>query len=183
MAISSMTGFARIEGQAVGCSWTWELRSVNGKGLEMRSRLPAGFEALEPRVRERVAATLKRGNIGASLTIAWTERPAGVRVNTEALQQIVALIPDIQRRLPGCQPPSPEGLLGLRGIIEIVDEQPTEETKAALSEAILNGLDQALGSLAAMRREIWVARLSRHPLLNLGRKQVDAILPHWHLAA
>lgn len=153
MAISSMTGFARTEGQAAGCSWTWEVRSVNGKGLEVRSRLPAGFEALEPRVREHVAATLKRGNVGANLTVTWIERPAGVRVNTEALHQIVALLPDIQRRLPGCRPPSPDGLLGLRGIIEIVDEQPTEETRAALDEAILDGLDRALGSLAAMRRE------------------------------
>jgi uncharacterized protein (TIGR00255 family) len=148
-----MTGFARTEGQSAGCSWTWEVRSVNGKGLEVRSRLPAGFEALEPQVRQRIAGTLKRGNIGANLTVAWIERPAGVRVNTEALHQIVALLPDIQRRLPDCLPPSPEGLLGLRGIIEIVDEQPTEETRAALDEAILDGLNQALGSLAAMRRE------------------------------
>ena len=153
MAISSMTGFARTEGQSAGCSWTWEVRSVNGKGLEVRSRLPAGFEALEPQVRQRIAGTLKRGNIGANLTVAWIERPAGVRVNTEALHQIVALLPDIQRRLPDCLPPSPDGLLNLRGIIEIVDEQPTEETRAALDEAILDGLDRALGSLAAMRRD------------------------------
>ncbi len=153
MAISSMTGFARTEGQSAGCSWTWEVRSVNGKGLEVRSRLPAGFEALEPQVRQRIAGTLKRGNIGANLTVAWIERPAGVRVNTEALHQIVALLPDIQRRLPDCLPPSPDGLLNLRGIIEIVDEQPTEETRAALDEAILDGLDQSLGSLAAMRRD------------------------------
>ena len=148
-----MTGFARTEGQSAGCSWTWEVRSVNGKGLEVRSRLPAGFEALEPQVRQRIAGTLKRGNIGANLTVAWIERPAGVRVNTEALHQIVALLPDIQRRLPDCLPPSPDGLLNLRGIIEIVDEQPTEETRAALDEAILDGLDQSLGSLAAMRRD------------------------------
>jgi len=153
VAISSMTGFARTEGQSAGCSWTWEVRSVNGKGLEVRSRLPAGFEALEPQVRQRIAGTLKRGNIGANLTVAWIERPAGVRVNTEALHQIVALLPDIQRRLPDCLPPSPDGLLNLRGIIEIVDEQPTEETRAALDEAILDGLDQSLGSLAAMRRD------------------------------
>jgi len=153
VAISSMTGFARTEGQAAGCSWTWEVRSVNGKGLEVRSRLPAGFEALEPRVRQHVSSTLKRGNIGANLTVTWIERPAGVRVNTEALHQIVALLPDIQHRLPGCLPPSPEGLLGLRGIIEIVDEQPTEETRAALDEAVLDGLDRALGSLASMRRD------------------------------
>jgi uncharacterized protein (TIGR00255 family) len=153
VAISSMTGFARTEGEAAGCSWTWEVRSVNGKGLEMRCRLPAGFEALEPPVRARIAGMLKRGNIGANLTVAWIERPAGVRVNTEALHQIVALLPDIQHRLPGCRPPSPEGLLGLRGIIEVVDEQPSEETKAALNEAILDGLDGALGALATMRRE------------------------------
>ena len=153
MAISSMTGFARAEGQEAGCSWTWEVRSVNGKGLEMRCRLPAGFEALEPRVREHVSATLKRGNIGANLTVTWIERPAGIRVNTEALHQVIALLPEIQHRIPGCRPPSPEGLLGLRGIIEVVDEQPAEETKAALDEAILAGLDRAVDSLAAMRRQ------------------------------
>ncbi|MGF1640035.1 MAG: YicC/YloC family endoribonuclease [Rhodospirillales bacterium] len=148
-----MTGFARAAGETTACSWAWEVRSVNGKGLDVRCRLPSGFEALEPRVRERITATLKRGNVGANLTVVWIERPGGVQVNLRALDQIIALLPEIHRRLPHCAPPRPEGLLNVRGVIEVVDEQASDEIRAAVDEAVLAGLDGALASLAAMRRE------------------------------
>ena len=70
MTVSSMTGFARAEGQMGVYGWSWELKSVNAKGLDMRVRLPPGLDALEGPVRERIAAKLKRGNVTAGLTVA-----------------------------------------------------------------------------------------------------------------
>ena len=83
MPISSMTGFARAEGEQDGRSWAWEVKSVNGKGLDVRCRLPQGFEGLEPRVRERVAKRFKRGNVGLALSVAGDsrdQRTSGIRI-------------------------------------------------------------------------------------------------------
>ncbi len=153
MAISSMTGFARSVGQANECAWAWEVRSVNGKGLDARCRLPSGFEALELKARERATRKLKRGSVWMNLTVTRSERQADIQVNTDALNRIIDILPEIQQRLPEFRPTSAEGLLGLRGMIEIVDQQPSEEERAALDTALLDGLDQTLDSLAAMRHE------------------------------
>lgn len=153
MAISSMTGFARSVGQANDCAWAWEVRSVNGKGLDARCRLPSGFEALELKARERATRKLKRGSLWMTLTVTRSVRQADVQVNTDALDRIIAMLPEIQRRLPDFRPTSAEGLLGLRGMIEIIDQQPTEEERAALDTALLDGLDRTLDSLVAMRHE------------------------------
>lgn len=153
MAISSMTGFARSVGQANDCSWSWEVRSVNGKGLDARCRLPTGFEALELKARERATRKLKRGNVWMNLTVTRSVRQADIQVNTDALDRIIAMVPEIQQRLPEFRPTSVEGLLGLRGMIEIIDQQPTDEERAALDTALLEGLDRTLDDLVAMRRE------------------------------
>ncbi len=153
MAISSMTGFARSVGEANDCSWAWEVRSVNGKGLDARCRLPTGFEALELKARERAARKLKRGSVWMNLTVSRSVRQADIEVNTDALDRIIAMLPEIQHRLPEFRPTSAEGLLGLRGMIEIIDQQPTEEERAALDSALLDGLDRTLDALIAMRRE------------------------------
>ena len=148
-----MTGFARSVGEANDCSWAWEVRSVNGKGLDARCRLPTGFEALELKARERATRKLKRGSVWMNLTVTRSVAQADIQVNTDALDRIIAMLPDIQRRLPEFRPTSAEGLLGLRGMIEIVDQQPSEEERAALDTALLDGLDQTLDALVAMRQE------------------------------
>jgi uncharacterized protein (TIGR00255 family) len=146
-----MTGFGRAEGEAGGCAWVWELRSVNGKGLDIRCRLPAGFEGLEPGARERVASRIKRGNVSLTLTLNRTAEMGTVRINIAVLDQIFALLPEIQRRLPAALPPSVDRLLSLRGVIELVDEAPAGEARAALEAIILGGLERAVDALAAMR--------------------------------
>src|SRR5690554_5298318 len=70
MTISGMTGFARAEGEHGGQRWIWELRSVNGRGLDLKLRLPAGFDALEPLARAAASARFKRGSLQATLTLA-----------------------------------------------------------------------------------------------------------------
>ncbi len=148
-----MTGFGRTEGQTDGCAWVWELRSVNGKGLDIRCRLPAGFEVLEPPSRGRVAALFKRGNISLNLTLERTAQAGSVRLNEAVLDQIMALLPEIESRLPRAAPPSAERLLALRGVIEVVDEMPGGDERVALETALLDGLDEALQALASMRRQ------------------------------
>ena len=148
-----MTGFARAGGQCEACSWTWEVKSVNGKGLDMRLRLPPGFEGMEAAVRERVAALIRRGNMTLSLTVKWTRAGGGFRLNAGTLEQIIALLPEIQQRLPDASGPTVDGLLNLRGVIEAVDEDIGDEERRVVEADILVGLEDALDSLAIMRGE------------------------------
>lgn len=151
MPISSMTGFARIQGQHDDRAWTWEVRSVNGRGLDVRSRLPGGYESLEIPVRERVGRWLKRGNVLCSLNVTRTAGQSGMRVNTDILDQVIALLPTIQSRLPESRPVSAEGLLALRGVIDVMEDDPTDEARETFHQVLLDGLDQTLRSLTAMR--------------------------------
>ena len=131
MAISSMTGFARTEGHAIDRCWIWEVRSVNGRGLEIRSRLPAGYEGLEIPIRERVARRFKRGNLWLTLTIGRGEGQGSVRINTEVLDRLLAMVPKIQSRLVDFRPASAEGLLALRGVLEPIDDALSDDDRTA----------------------------------------------------
>jgi uncharacterized protein (TIGR00255 family) len=148
-----MTGFARAEGRAVDRGWTWEVRSVNGRGLEIRSRLPAGYEGLEIPIRERVARRFKRGNLWLTLTVSRSEGQSSVRINTEVLDQVLALVPEIQHRLVDFRPASAEGLLALRGVLEPIDDTLSDDERAAFERAVLGSLDHALDSLEHMRQQ------------------------------
>src|SRR3954469_3161842 len=93
-ALASMTGFARSEGAASGLSWAWELRSVNGRGLDLRLRLPAGFDALEPALREEAGRSLKRGNVNATLTVTREDR-ARPTIDREFLADLQHLVAEL----------------------------------------------------------------------------------------
>ena len=147
-----MTGFARAEGEVSGCLWTWEAKSVNARGLEVRCRLPQGLESIEPAVRQRVAGAVKRGNVSLTLQVLWISGQQVVRINEDVLQRLLSLVADIQNRLGEFRPPSPDGLLALRGVIETSDSIPTGEAREALEAALLAGVDRALSELARVRR-------------------------------
>ena len=148
-----MTGFARAGGLSGACSWTWEVKSVNGKGLDIRLRLPPGFEGLEAAARKRVAVDIRRGNLTLSLTVKWSRADGGLRLNTDALEQIIAILPEIQERLPDASAPTIDGLLGLRGVIEAADEDIGDDERRIVEADILKGLEEALHALAIMRGE------------------------------
>src|SRR5260370_4276839 len=121
-----MTGFARAEGEADGISWVWELRSVNGRALELRLRLPPGFEPLEPQLRAALGQRCRRGNVSATLSVTRLTPPA-IRINRPMLDQIVALLRELSRdsgRDIEIAPPRLDGLLAVRGIIETVEDDP-----------------------------------------------------------
>jgi uncharacterized protein (TIGR00255 family) len=151
MPITSMTGFARVEGHEDVCSWTWETKSVNGKGRDVRSRLPTGFEGLETKVRDAVAKHFRRGNLTVNLTVQWLQTVSEYKVNADLLDQLLSLIPEIEKRLPEVGPPRVDGLLALRGVIEPVEDKRSPELFRELEEAILKSLSAALDSLKTMR--------------------------------
>ena len=152
MSVVSMTGFARGEGQAPGTDWTWEVTSVNGRNLNVRCRLPGGMEALEQPVRAVVSERFKRGHIAVNLQTSPSEGQATVRVNREVLDQVCALARELEDSA-GLAPPRPDGLLALRGVIEVVEADETEEARQGREAAMIRSLAEALDELVAMRRQ------------------------------
>lgn len=148
-----MTGFARGEGRLDGRSWLWEARSVNARGLDVRCRLPAGFEGLEPTVRQRFGQRLKRGSLNISLGFLAAASAPAIRINTDVLDRLVALVPELQRRLPQSPAPSIDGLLAVRGVVEQLEEAPTADARAALDAAILASLEPLIEALIGQRRQ------------------------------
>jgi uncharacterized protein (TIGR00255 family) len=143
VSVASMTGFARAEGDQLGISWVWEIKSVNGKSLDLRLRLAPGFDSLEPQLRALVAQRFRRGNFSASLAVTRTA-PAAVRVNRETLAQLVALMNELASEIEAA-PPRIDGLLALRGVVETVEDEPDvllEERRRAVIASCTIGLDR-----------------------------------------
>jgi uncharacterized protein (TIGR00255 family) len=151
MTLSSMTGYARASGAYDGFHWQWDIKSVNGKALDVRSRLPPGLEHLEIQVRDRVSRALKRGNVQVSLTADGGPAREMIVVNETALQQVLDLCERLARQT-GSDPPRIEGLLGLRGILETVPIAEDEAQAAARDRQLLSSLDEALATLRDIRR-------------------------------
>jgi uncharacterized protein (TIGR00255 family) len=150
VALASMTAFARADGTAGGVRWTWEMRSVNGKGLELRLRLPPGYEPLEPQIRERCGKRLTRGNVQATLSLESDAPAQRLRINEAALADVLAAMERIGSRL-SVQPPTLDGILSIRGVVESGEDERDPEAEAALRKDMLAGLDRALADLVTMR--------------------------------
>ena len=151
MALSSMTGFARVAGLSGDHAWTWELKSVNGKSLELRLRLPPGWDALEAPARTRTGAALSRGTIFANLSLRREGAGPVVRVNEPVLAALLSTMRDIGQRV-GAAPPTLDGILALKGVLEVTEEVENEEERRAAESDILEGYGRALEDLTAMRR-------------------------------
>ncbi len=148
-AIASMTGFARASGSAGTTHWTVEIKSVNGRTLEVRTRMPSGFDAVEAAARTEIARTIKRGNVNLNLTVTRTASAAPVRLNREMLEQVIRIAREIEGA--GAAPPRIDALLSVRGIIESEEVQPSEEEQAALESAVGRSVTEAVAALAAAR--------------------------------
>jgi len=148
-----MTGFARAEGGDGNLRWTWEVKSVNGRNLDIRVRVPAGFEALEPTARAAVPEQLKRGNVAAGLVLTRGQQPGRARINRELLDQVIVLAEEVRQRLK-TEPPRPDGLLAVRGVVEPAEEEdlPEEQREDRIAK-IAADFAKALTALAQMRRE------------------------------
>lgn len=145
-----MTGFARSTGELDGAAIAWELRSVNGKGLDVRVKLPPGFERLEMPARQEVQKRFSRGNIQATLTFARVGIATQPVINEEFLKDIAALAKRLESQF-GCAPATADGLLALRGVLEVPETVDAPETLEAIDAAITAVLERALDGLAASR--------------------------------
>ena len=150
MSLASMTGFARTEGAEAGLSWAWELRSVNGRSLDVRMRLPAGFDAMEPALREEAGRVLRRGNVTANLSAKREER-GRIEADPELLDELLRLAAELATRIPGAAPPRPEALLALPGVLRQAAAMEDGVTPAQ-SNAVRTGFTAALAGLAAARQ-------------------------------
>ncbi len=152
MALSSMTGFARSSAQSDNWTWTWEVRSVNARGLDIRCRLANGFEHLEVAARDRINKALRRGSVSLNLTVARAHGQGQVKINRGLLEQLMAMVPEVRASLGNdCRPPSVDGLLAIRGVVEPAEDEMSEDDRQALDATILAGLGRALDDLMAMR--------------------------------
>ncbi len=150
MTLQSMTGFARSEGSSGRSRFAWELRSVNGKGLDIRLRLPSGLERLEPEVRRLISEKFSRANLQAGLTLTLAETRVEAVLNRDALNAVLAL----REELGDLVDPSPlrlDTLLGIRGLVDIREAEEDEAGLAARDAAIMVGLADALIRLQHMR--------------------------------
>lgn len=152
MAMASMTGFARTDGEQSGLHWIWELKSVNARGLEMRFRLPPGFDSLEPEARRRINEQLKRGSVSVGLQLRRSAAATALTVNENALNDLLNLVAKYGDA-PGLRPASLDGLLRMPGVVEAADVLAGEDERAALDATILVSLDKVIAGLVTMRRQ------------------------------
>ena len=146
-----MTGFGADEGRHGTVAWRWDIRSVNGKGLDVRLRLAPGHEALEPRLRERIGAHLTRGNVSVSLNVTREGGGTELSINETALAQVMAMAEQLSAR-GTFAPLSIEGMLGLRGVIEIGEGAEDQAANEARHAAMLASFERALEQLVDSRR-------------------------------
>jgi uncharacterized protein (TIGR00255 family) len=150
MALSSMTGFARGQGLTGAYAWSWEVKSVNAKGLDLRFRLPTGWDGVEVPARARAAEKLSRGTVYANLAVERKGVQPTVKVNEPVLSAVIATLKGLSGKVDA-GPPSLDGILSLKGVIEVTEEDEREDDHRAAEAAIIAGFQQALTSLVVMR--------------------------------
>lgn len=156
MALSSMTGFARSHGTSGPYAFEWELKSVNAKGFDFRLRLPPGWDDIEAAARKRATELLSRGTVYANLTVKRTGAASIVRINEDILASILKVASDISARTDAVAP-SVDGLLGIKGVIEVVEPENDEAEMQVARGAVAAAFEQALQSLIDMRKREGVA--------------------------
>jgi len=151
MALSSMTGFARGHGVAGTYAWSWELKSVNSKGLDLKLRLPPGWDAIEATVRARASEVLSRGSVFANLTVSRAGVAPVARINEPVLAAVLATLKGLSGKVDAA-PPTLDGILSLKGVIDVSEAEESETERAAAEGAVVAGFTQVLKGLAEMRR-------------------------------
>ena len=146
-----MTGYARAQGSDERRRWVWEARSVNGRNLEIRCRVPQGFDRLENPARSAIGNRMKRGNVSLTLTVASEQQGKPLRINRALLAELAVLVEEV-RKGTGAAAPTADGLLRVRGVIEEEEgADESEEALAKLDRALSGTLDEVLKALAAAR--------------------------------
>jgi uncharacterized protein (TIGR00255 family) len=169
MTIVSMTGFAEAHGSRDGARWRWEIKSVNGRGLDVRLRMPQGFDGIESAARTIANERFKRGSIQAALTLDTSDGGRGLKVDPAALAAAIRIAKEVAAET-GMTPARIDGLLALKGVIvqdDVVELGDRE--RAARDAAILETLATAFDALNRARSN------EGHKLLNVLTAQMDEI--------
>lgn len=151
MALSSMTGFARSHGASGPYTFEWELKSVNAKGFDLRMRMPPGWDEIEVSAKKRAGELLSRGTVYANLNIKRTNAAAAVRINEDVLAAVVRVAGELAGQIDAVAP-SIDGLLSIKGVIEVVEPESDEAEDTAAKAAVAIAFEQALVDLVEMRR-------------------------------
>ncbi|ABD07176.1 conserved hypothetical protein [Rhodopseudomonas palustris HaA2] len=151
MSLSSMTGFARSHGSSGPYSFEWELKSVNAKGFDFRLRIPQGWDDIEAGVRKRAAEALSRGTVYANLTVKRADAASTVRINEDVLNSVLRIATELAGRVDAVAP-SIDGLMSIKGVIELFEPEADEAEEKAARGAVEAAFTQALGSLIEMRQ-------------------------------
>jgi uncharacterized protein (TIGR00255 family) len=172
MVLSSMTGFARGHGVSGSYAWAWEIKSVNGKGLDVRLRLPPGWDAIEASVRARAAERLARGSIQATLTVERSGVAPVVRINAPVLDAILTTLRELASRVDA-SPPSLDGLLSLKGVMDVSERAENEDERRDAETAAIAGFVQAIAALCEMRQREGAALVR---ILKTRLEQIEALV-------
>jgi uncharacterized protein (TIGR00255 family) len=151
MALSSMTGFARSHGASGPYAFEWELKSVNAKGFDLRLRLPPGWDELDAHAKKRAGELLSRGTVYANLNVKRANAASTVRINEDVLNAVVKVAHQLSGKIDAVAP-SIDGLLGIKGVIEVVELESDEDEDKAAKAAAAKAFDEALDNLVTMRR-------------------------------
>jgi uncharacterized protein (TIGR00255 family) len=151
MALSSMTGFARSHGASGPYTFEWELKSVNAKGFDLRMRLPPGWDELEALAKKRAGEVLSRGTVYANLNVRRANAVSTIRINEDVLASIIKVAHELGGKIDAVAP-SIDGLLSIKGVIEVVEPESNEVEDRAAREAAGIAFEQALTDLLEMRR-------------------------------
>jgi len=147
-----MTGFARVEGSHGPLAWTWEVKSVNARNIDLRCRLPPGLEQLEALARGSLSNRFRRGAFSVTLNLMRSERKSALRIDRDFLDRLIELHGEYAGRV-AAEPPRLDRLLQVRGVVESWEEDEDEAAQAAREKALAETLDAALDSLARVRLE------------------------------
>jgi uncharacterized protein (TIGR00255 family) len=156
MALSSMTGFARSNGASGPYTLEWELKSVNAKGFDLRLRLPPGWDELEAFAKKRAGEVLSRGTVYANLNVKRANAISTIKINEDVLNSIVKVAGVLAGKIDAVAP-SIDGLLSIKGVIEVVEPESNEDEDKAAKDAAAKAFEQALANLVEMRRREGVA--------------------------
>jgi uncharacterized protein (TIGR00255 family) len=167
-SLSSMTGFARIHGQTKSAHWAWELKTVNAKGFDLRLRIPQGLDTVEAELRRMVGAVINRGTVHASLELTKQATTPEIRINDELIKRL-SLKFSAAAQSAGLAPPSMDVILGMRGVVEVVDQIEDEASQAELVKALVSTLETAVVSLCSSRQ------IEGKALLQILQLRMDSI--------
>ena len=152
MALASMTGFSVVTGNSGDCAWSWELRSVNSRSLDLRIRLPSGLEQIDSEIRNQITEKFSRGNISVNLLMRAPDQQTHYQINEKVFTELYSAANVIAERYE-MSTPTIDTLLGLRGVIEIVEQEPTAQQRDMLHSALKKSFSLAADKLSENRLE------------------------------